>query len=286
MHHKLVYKYLSCFTIIWLLSSSFVISDQKTEIDKILGGMLQAIKELKTYKYEFKSVERIKGKNLEFNFKIKVHENPYKVYLLKSESGQEILFEKNKNGNNALVNPNGFPYVNLNLSPYGDILRKDAHHTLFESSFAYFGNVIEQSIKILGDDFYKFVSYKGEIKCNNKMCHHIVLDYPAFKYVNYSVQEKETLLSIAKKLNLSEYMILEKNNLSGFDAVKKGQVIKVPNLYAKKIVLYVDKVTKLSVNTVIYDDLGLFESYEYGSVNLNPLFRSDEFLSTFKEYHF
>ncbi len=285
MNLKLSIKLLTFF-IVWFAFSSFVVPDQKTEVDKVLGAMLQSIKELKAYKYEFKSVERIKGKNIEYNFKVKVHENPYKVYLLKNESGQEILFERNKNGNDAVVNPNGFPYINLNLDPYGDILRKDAHHTLFESSFSYFGNVIDQSVKKLGADFYKYVSYKGELKYNNKMCHYIVLDYPAFKYVNYTVLEKETLLSIAKKLNVSEYMILEKNNLNGFDALKKDQVIKVPNLYAKKIVLYIDKVSKLSACTMVYDDLGLFESYEYNSVNLNPLFKSDEFLSTFKEYHF
>ena len=135
-------------------------------------------------------------------------------------------------------------------------------------------------------DFYKYTILKSDAKFAGKICDYVALDYPAFKYYDYTVKDKETVLSIARKLSVSEFMIAEKNKLPGYGALEKGKVIKVPNLYGKKIVMYIDKIQHMPLNTIVYDEIGIYEYYEYHNLVLNPPYKSDEFSSSFNEYHF
>ena len=51
-------------------------------------------------------------------------------------------------------------------------------------------------------------------------------------------------------------------------------------------VIYIDKQTNLPLITRVYDDKGLFESYEYINLQLNPVIKDEEFSRKYKEYHF
>lgn len=44
-----------------------------------------------------------------------------------------------------------------------------------------------------------------------------------------------------------------------FDILKPGQVIKVPNYYAKTVVMYIDQFYFLPIGVKVYDDKSLFE---------------------------
>ena len=100
------------------------------------------------------------------------------------------------------------------------------------------------------------------------------------------VQKGETVLSIAQKLGLSEYMILQHNKLKTYTAIAEGQTIMVPNSYAKEMTLYIDKSTTLPVFIKVEDEKGLFEQYTFRNVNVNPAITADEFSRKDKEYHF
>ena len=256
---------------------------------EIIDKMLSSIDRIKTLKYKIKQFERIEGEMINAEQDIKLSVSPFKVYayIYLPDEGAEFLWVEGKNDGDAIVNPNGFPYINLNLDPYGKILRKDQHHTIFELGFDYLAQILKAAMARTDDDFDKYCEYKGTIKWNNIDCHVIVIEYDGFKYVPYVVGEGETVLSIAKKLGLSEYMIVNTNPaVDNYDDVKAGQQIKVPNAYAKKTILYIDKRNNLPIYQKMYDEKGLFEIYEFHDLQVNPLIPEEEFTKSYKEYDF
>lgn len=273
-------------TILFFLSAFICNGQGVSSAELLITEMLSSIKKVQTLKYDFKATERIDGVIGATNYKVKLGTAPFQLYLYKKESGEEVLYSEGVNNNEIIVNPNGFPYVNLNLDPFGSLMRKGAHHTIFESGFAYLGGIIEQSIKNSNKELYRYISYDGEINWANRICYKVTMDYTPFKYYSYEVTKNESLTSLARRLNLSEYMIAEKNNISVLDEVESGSKLLLPNLYAKKIILYIDKVNRLPINMMIYDDKGFFEGYEFYSLHVNPEMKKNEFSKDFKEYKF
>lgn len=275
-----------------LLSPFFILHSQgqeKTSPRAIIDEMLSSIDRIKTLKYKIKQFERIKGEMIIADQDIKLSVSPFKVYAYVHlpDEGVEILWVDGKNDGDAIINPNGFPYFNLNLDPYGKILRKNQHHTIFELGFDYLAQIIRAALARTDDDFYKYCEYKGTIKWNNIDCHKIVIEYDEFKYNPYVVSEGETVLSIARKLGLSEYMLVEINPaVNNYDDVKAGQQIKVPNAYAKKTVLYIDKRNNLPIVQKMYDEKGLYEIFEFHDLQVNPPIPEEEFTKDYKEYDF
>src|SRR5690606_32084308 len=98
-----------------------------------------------------------------------------------------------------------------------------------------------------------------------------------YKWEPYTVKKGETIDKIAKENNLYGFTILEKNKLGWYTSVKEGQVIQVPNIYAKKVVLYIDQLHKLPIYQEVYDDQGLLSIYEYHSLVINPVIAAEEF---------
>jgi hypothetical protein len=186
------------------------------------------------------------------------------------------------------VKPNAFPYFNLNLDPMGSLMRQDQHHTIFEMGYDYFAGIIQYTMDRLGDRFEDYISCAGEEKINNRRCFKLVINNPDFAYVDYRVGAGESITSIARKLHVSEYMIVEKNPRFNdyFDILKKGQVIKVPNWYAKTVVIYIDQFYLLPVSVRVDDEKGLFEEYNYHHLQVNPKFNDNEFTRDYKDYGF
>lgn len=252
----------------------------------LLNKTLAAIENIKTVKFHLKFSERIKGKLRNSESYIKLSRNPIKAYLFLN--GPELLWLDGKNNGNALVNPRGFPYMNLNLDPMGSIMRENQHHTVKEVGYDYFGELIRNAVKVAGEDFNSYFKCQGEIEWENHMCYLITADYPEFKYENYTVKKGETIIDIAREKHLSEYMILELNGKkeSHYEDVKENQVIKIPNFYGKKLILYIDKDLLVPRVIKVYDDKGLFESYEYHDLLVNTRIPEEEFTKDYKGYGF
>ena len=62
-----------------------------------------------------------------------------------------------------------------------------------------------------------------------------------------------------------------------YDDVRSGQLIKIPNDYSPKMVLYIDKKRKIPLIIKVYDEDGLYQQYEFKNVKVNPTFSADEF---------
>jgi hypothetical protein len=252
----------------------------------VIFKMIKSIDELERLKYSLKIIERGKKGFNYYESSVKLSRKPRKIYLY--IKGIELLWVSGWNNNKAYVKPNSFPYVNLSLDPLGYLMRQDQHHTLNEMGVDYFGGLIEyMALKNLPkfDTYFKF---EGEERINNRPCYKIVIDNKDFAYENYTVGENESITSIARKLHISEYMILLVNPKfkDYFDILKKGQVIVVPNAYAKHVTLFIDQLYFLPISIKILDDKGLYEQYDYHFLQVNPKIDDAEFTKKYKDYKF
>jgi outer membrane lipoprotein-sorting protein len=252
---------------------------------ELITQMMKALNNIKTLKYDLKISERIEGSLKNYGSSIKLQRFPRKLYIY--VKGAEVLWVEGQNNGDALVNPGSFPYINLNLNPFGSLMTADQHHTIHEIGFDYFKGIIDHTIVQVGDKFDKYFLYGGEEKLNGRDAYKVTILDNDFAFVPYTVKKNETLITIARDLSVSEYMIRENNKkVKSYHDVKEGQQIVVPNAYAKMTVIYVDKLYLIPLLTRVYDDKGLFESYEYLNLQVNPKIADEEFTKLYKDYHF
>lgn len=250
--------------------------------------MIAKVKEIKTIKFTFVTKERIGNKWTEQKSAVKMQHVPLMIYYKQEypKAGLELLYSHGKNSNNALINTNGFPWVNVSLNPYSSTMTEDQHHTIYDMGLQSLSVIMEHLWQKYDKKGPSMVKLDGEVSWDGHPCYQITMENPSFKFVDYTVQKGESLFSISRKLKVNEYMILEKNNLSDFYAIKEGQVIKVPEDYAKKMTLYLDKKRLLPLVMKVYDDKGLYEDYMYYGVEMNPVFSAEEFTPEFNGYGF
>ena len=273
-----------------MLTCSFVIKRDSEETgnmtnEELLKNVFAAIDNLKTVRYNLQCNERIKGRMQHTESKVKLQTSPRKLYLY--IKGIEVLWCEGTNNGNALVNPGSFPYINLNLDPNGSLMRKDQHHTINEMGYHYLQDIINDGLKKVGDQIDKNFILLGEEKYNGRPCYKLSISFPDFAWNPYTVKKGETLITIARKLHVSEYMVLENNpGIDWYNDVKEGDVIKVPSFYSKLTLLLIDKEYFLPVNNKVFDDKGLFETYEYYDMQVNKPFDQKEFTKNYEGYNF
>lgn len=236
-----------------------------------------------------KKQERIKGVMISQQSTVKLNKSPLKVYLFQEapKKGLEVLYVNGVNHNQALINPNGFPWMSINLDPYGNTMRTDQHHTLFNSGYDHVIGILEFLFHKYDEEINSMVKCEGSVMWDKQACWVITLNNAHFKYIPYTVLKGESIISIANKFRLSEHMILEKNTqVSHYNDVKEGQVILIPTDYSSKMTLFIDKHRHIPMVMKVTDDKGIYEQYEYTNVSINPLFKNEEFTREYSEYHF
>jgi outer membrane lipoprotein-sorting protein len=253
--------------------------------DELIRNVFTSIDNLKTLRYSLQCNERIKGRMQHTESKVKLQIAPRKLYLF--IKGIEVLWCEGTNNGNALVNPGSFPYINLNLDPFGSLMRKDQHHTIYEMGYQYLEDILKDGLRRVGDKIDKSFVFLGEEKYNGRPCYKLSISFPDFAWNPYTVKKGETLIGIARKLRVSEYMVLENNpKLGWYNDIKEGEVIQVPNAYAKLTLLLIDKEYLLPVNNKVFDDKGLFETYEYSDMQVNKPIDPKEFTKNYEGYNF
>lgn len=254
---------------------------------EIVSLMLDSLKNIKTQRCDLKSTERVNGHFSYSGSRIKINTNPKKIYFYSILKGNEVLWVQSKNKGNAIVHSPTLPLFSLDLDPYGSIMRKDQHHTIFDLGFQNIGLIIANTIVKAPKDFDKHFAYAGTLTWNNIECYQLLINFPEYKYIEHVVIKGETVNSIAKKFNTSDFKIRYKNGLSSyFGEIKEGKKLLIPTPYSSKVILYIDKKTFMPINIKIYDEEGLYEAYEFYNVIINKPFESDEFSKNFKGYKF
>lgn len=257
---------------------------------QIISNMSASAEQIKTLKFKLKKIERVDDEYKEGEQNVKFNRSPKKIYtkIIAPNKGVEVLWLEGMNNKKAYVNPNAFPYITLSLDPYGGAMRNNNHHTVHEVGFDYINSIVSYIAKNSASEFDKYFKYLGDTLFDNKSCYKILIDYTPFKYTDYTVKKGENLVTIAYKLFVSDYMILTLNEdkVDDYYDVEAEQVIKVPNAYARKTFLYIDKKTHLPLLQKMCDDKGLFAQYEFHDLQLNPSIPPEEFTRTYKDYDF
>ena len=278
---------------VFLLLSLVMISAMVPVTDDVytlLQKMIAQADLIQGMQYDMKQIERIEGEMLEQKSFVKYDRVQTKIYakqVLGPSKGAEVLYRKGWNGEKALVNTNGFPWVNVSLSPFGSQMRKDQHHTIMDLGYELIAPVMESMLDSYGKEINTFAKNKGTRTFDGKQVFEIEINNPHFKWKDYVVKKGETLGVIANKKKVSDYMVMMKNKgVDSYSDVWAGQTIKIPSHYAARTILYIDQQTMLPLLLKNYDEKGLFEHYEFLGLKLNPVFASDEFSKGFKGYGF
>jgi hypothetical protein len=253
----------------------------------IIGAMLDSVKNIRTQKCDIKVVEHINDHLNVAESQIKINTSPKKIYYKSILKGNEVLWIQGENKGNARIHASSVPLLNLDLDPYGSIMRKDNHHTIFDLGFQYIASIVANTIVRYPKEFDKHFTYAGSIVWNKTDCYQIAINFPEYKYIEYAVSKGETASSIAEKFSTSDYKIRRKNNLSSYyGTIKEGKKLMVPSPYGNKVIIYIDKKNGMPINVKVYDEEGLFEAYEFTNVKINFMFAPDEFSEKFKGYNF
>ncbi|MBC7389581.1 MAG: DUF1571 domain-containing protein [Opitutaceae bacterium] len=254
------------------------------EIVKLMIGKTM---EIKSMTFTMSKKERIKGTYPLQVSDIKLNVNPFKIYFRQKspKDGLEVLYVQGSNSNKALVNTNGFPWVNIHLDPMGGTMRNNQHHTIFQSGYAHLMSILNHLTDKYKSNIDNIIKIAGTTKWDGRQCYIVVFENPAFKYINYKVQKGETILTIADKFKLSEHMIVELNNLSSFE-ISAERTILIPNDYAPKLELLIDKTDFIPLVMKVFDDKGLYEYYEYTNVKINPILTDIDFNQDNPGYEF
>jgi len=250
--------------------------------------MFEKTASINSLTYTMAKQERIDGKMLKQKSFTKMEKSPFKVYVkqLAPKKGVEILYVEGES-KKALINPNGFPWVNLKLDPSDGIMRNDQHHTIFQSGFDHVVSILRQQYETYHDEIENIITYNGAVIHNGIACYSISLINPYFEYIDYRVVGDETVEDIAMRYKLSEHMIVEINPaVKDYNDVKADQIIKIPTGYCPKMLLYIDQNNWTPVKMEVHDDKGLYELYEYSEVEINPTFAKEEFTSSYPGYGF
>ncbi len=255
----------------------------------ITNEMFTTVKALKTIKFDFDSKERIKGKMYNEKTSFKINLNPFKAYLFQSfpKKGIEGLYVSGENGEKVKINPNSFPWVSLNLDPLGELMLENRHHPIYNSGFTYTASILEDLINKYQSQTSKMVSFNGIVKIQEMDCYYLTLVNSNYKLIIYYTQTNETPISIANKLKINYYSILENNPGNKANTVfKLNTRLIVPNDYASRMELYVHASQLYPVYLKIYDTKGLFEEYTFSNVQLNQPFRIVDFSYKNPDYKF
>ncbi|MCS7189438.1 MAG: DUF1571 domain-containing protein [Bacteroidia bacterium] len=256
---------------------------------KVLNTMLDRIGALQRLRYELKKYERVKGKVLLEHMYFKLQRNPFSVYgyQYSPRKGVEVLFPAEKGSSRILVNPNSFPYVSLTLDPFGDLVLEGQHQTIFAVGYDQIRSLLLAAREKYRAQLMQLVKYEGTLLWDGNRCYKIALYAPNYRIVSYTVAPNENLFTIAEKLKVGWYKILELNNLSSPKAsLKVGQTLKVPSDYGKVIRLLIDEQRYIPLMVEVEDELGLYERYEYYKVEVDPNFSEMDFSRDNPEYDF
>lgn len=253
---------------------------------KILLQMYDSIKNIKTLRQSVHAIERLDETFNVSRSEMKIFINPRKVYFVNRTKKLEILYNAENSKTKAFVKPHIFPYVTVSLDPKGNLMRKSQHYSIHELGYEFIGKSLALTLS-KDKEGINNLNYKGKVIKNGSSCYLLEYENKNYGYISYVVGEKETASFIAYKLIVNDYLLRHKNDLlNEFGYLKKGTVLQVPNLYCKRAVLFIDEKLMLPISISLFDDKGLYESYEYTNIIINKPFVEGEFDKSFKDYHF
>ena len=268
-----------------ILFFSFRFSPDEIKPAQLLHQMYDSIKKINTARLKINALERVENTFISAVSEIRLNVQPRRLYFINRAKKLEILFDEQVS-RKALVKPHVFPYISLWLDPSGNLMRKNQHYTIHELGFDFIAHSIAFTLN-KDKNGIRNVKYLGRSLRNGFHCHLLEYENNNYGYTDYVVGENETASLISARLCVNDYLMRLKNDLlNEFGYLKKGTRLKVPTLYCRKALVFLDEKMMLPVSVSLYDDTGLFEAYDYTDIVINQPFPRDEFRKQNGEYGF
>ncbi|NBC82130.1 MAG: DUF1571 domain-containing protein [Bacteroidetes bacterium] len=265
-------------------------SPDKQVAYRYINQTISSIKEIKSLGVTIEIDERINGEIRKKKGEFKITYNPFRVYLYQilPEEGMEVLFVEGEHKNKAVINTNGFPWVNVYLDPLGNAMREGHHHSIYNSGYDFIASVVKHMKKTYSDDYLKDnLIYKGTENVNGYECHVVEFNHTRYGFKKYNILKDQTVEDLSRLFYVTPYKIMEKNDFAfDYDDNLKGKTLHIPTGYAKRIVFYIADEFMLPTRIVAYDEKGLFGDYIYSNIQINPGFKDSEFSTDNDEYGF
>ncbi len=264
---KILTKYLLLGTI-FILSLSFSNSNplSESEANLVFNRVVKSVNSIQTMKFTLNNEERIGKSMMKGTQKVSMNVDPFQCHITMIEpgKGEELVYAGKKYDYQAIYEPAGFPYFQIELDPYGPLMRKNNHHTIFDLGYGKMMSILQYHMK--AGEYKMTVS---EMLRGDKGVYKIEIEFINFKYYNLKIDRVEKLTAFANRLYVNDYMLSELNDIDLGDDLKVGSIIKVPNAYAKKIELYIDKANGLPLSQIVYDEIGVYEKYDFSDLKIN-----------------
>lgn len=275
----------------WLILTILVssVSTFAQDPHDITKQMFAVVNKTKTLQYTLESLERVNGKLKKEIMFFKISTDPVKAYVFQyyPKNGIQMLYVDNKNGGKAKLNPGGFPWVSLNLDPEGELMLENRHHSIFDAGFNYTTSVLEYLLDKYSSQTVNLMKLNDIETIHGIECYSITFTNPNYRHILYTAKNGDTPLSIARKLHINFYSVMENNDgLKPNTKIKEGTKLIVPNDYASKMELYINKNLMYPVFLQIYDQKGLYEEFLFRYVKINPPFKEIDFSEMNPAYKF
>ncbi|REJ85318.1 MAG: DUF1571 domain-containing protein [Bacteroidetes bacterium] len=278
-------------TILFLLLFKFASSNSPDiQAKHVFNLMLDRLKNVSTASFRLLSTERMKdGKISQSDMLVKLQSKPQRIYIycVNPNPGVEVLWPISMTDDRMLINPNGFPYVNLKINQQNSLVRKNTHHIIEEIGFNYLSDMISYYIDMYGENFYRYIRITDTITYDNKSCIRLVYDFSDYDMILYLVKKNESLTDIAGRFKLSDYHLLCLNpSIKDYTDIHAGQIIRIPNFYNRKIEFIIDRKSYMPLVQTVSDEKGMYEKYEWRNIILNPELSEEDFSPLNKKYGF
>jgi len=255
----------------------------------VINKMFANIKSMKSLQYTLDSRERVKWKIYHEISDFKIIKQPFSIYIYQHSpvKGVEVLYIAGANNRKARVNPAGFPWVTLNLNPEGSLMLDKHHHPLYEGGFDYTASILEYLLNKYKQQRQRLIVNNGPAIIHGMDCYHYTIINPDYRMTGYTVGIDETPLTIARKLKINYFCIMENNpHVKGLGVIVPGTRLILPNDYASKMELYIHREKFYPVYIKIYDLKGIYEEYTFTNVTINPVFKNEVFSPDNPQYGF
>ena len=136
-----------CLLLLLIATPCISHSQNKPNARELFDKMMLHMSEVRTCSYVLNMEERVFGEIGKAQYLAKVNVNPLKIYTYSvfPNPGAEALYLENSNSGKVLVNPNRFPYINVNLSVNSMLLRKPHQYNILQMGFGYFHGIMKKN---------------------------------------------------------------------------------------------------------------------------------------------
>ena len=259
-----------------LCSLAFSLKTDMTssEAHKAFTDLILAIGDVKSLVFTITNHERIDNEMLSGTQRVSITSEPFQCHIsmINPGKGQELVYAGNTYEQQVVYEPNGFPYIQLELDPFGSLMRNKNHHTIFFLGFKKMTDIMQFH---MSQSPYSLKAEK--INSNGKTYTKISIEFIDFNYKKIKVLKEESITSLSERMALCDYMVAELNDLDLDDGLKKDSYLKVPSAYAKKFEILVDPDSGLPHKMVALDEKGVYEQYEFMDLVINKAIPTNRF---------